>query len=101
VSSISTHILDVVRGAPAVGVTVQLTDHSGNVIATATTDSNGRIPQLAEVPLGIYRLVFETGKYYPDTFYPEIVVTFGVSEHRHYHVPLTLSPFSYSTYLGT
>lgn len=105
-SSLSTHVLDAVRGAPAAGVTVSLSDASGAELAGGKTDADGRIGALgAELPPGVYRLVFATGDYFAaqgvDAFYPEVSIAFTVGGERHYHVPLLLSPFAYSTYRGS
>lgn len=99
--TLSTHVLDTVRGEPAAGVAVQLRSYDNTVIATAATDSDGRVARIAEVFAGFYRLAFDTGGYFGETFYPEVIVTFEVTHQPHYHVPLLLSPFGYSTYRGT
>ena len=105
-NTLSTHVLDAVAGAPAVGVTVTLTDSSGRPVASALTDDDGRVKTVAELASGIYRLHFDTGSYYAarevSTFYPEVVIAFEVTgETGHYHVPLLLSPYAYSTYRGS
>lgn len=117
-SAVTTHILDTGRGEPAVGVVVRLEQLGGTEIGRAVTDADGRIADLgpAELPAGTYRLVFETGVYlaaaHPGRggtgepagppFFPEVVVTFTADGRRpHYHVPLLLSPYSYSTYRGS
>jgi 5-hydroxyisourate hydrolase len=102
-SSLSTHILDATSGRPAAGVAVRLEGADGGVIAEATTDADGRVGKLAvDLDTGVYRLVFDTGAYFPQTFYPEVVVTFRADgPGQHYHVPLLLSPFAYSTYRGS
>lgn len=107
---ISTHILDTARGTGARGVTVHLHGRRGDgweAIAHGETDDNGRIAQLGTqaVPAGTYRLTFDTGGYFAgqstETFFPEVALTFTVAEgEAHYHVPLLLSPFAYSTYRG-
>ncbi|MEO8908037.1 MAG: hydroxyisourate hydrolase [Microbacteriaceae bacterium] len=109
-SLISTHILDTARGRGASGVSVQLHGRSGDaweLIAAGATDDNGRIMQLGPdaLPAGAYRLTFDTGAYFAgqstQTFFPEVALTFTVAEgEAHYHVPLLLSPFAYSTYRG-
>ena len=111
VSHITTHVLDAVQGLPAPGIAVVLSalrDGEWMLIAEGVTDSDGRAGQLGPeaVPAGIYRLHFDTGGYFArtdtPTFYPEVVLTFVVDdEQRHYHVPLLLSPFAYSTYRGS
>ncbi|HEY1970218.1 MAG TPA: hydroxyisourate hydrolase [Pseudonocardia sp.] len=108
--SLSTHVLDSVRGRPAAGVGVRLESarQSGTQrLAAATTDADGRIRELAaELPAGTYRLTFDTGAYFAElgqpAFYPEVTVSFTVTDPlRHHHVPLLLAPFAYSTYLGS
>jgi len=113
VSSLSTHVLDAVTGAPATGVRVVLSRRDPAAgegwaeLASASTDEDGRIRDLAPDGLsdGDHRLVFDTGSYFAETgrtgFYPEVAITFTVSDDRHYHVPLLLSPFAFSTYRGS
>lgn len=109
-SHLTTHVLDAARGAPAVHVAVALARHlpDGGIeeVAAGLTDADGRAalgPDLLEP--GMYRLSFGTGAYFADrgveTFYPLAVVTFTVADAEHYHVPLLLSPFAYSTYRGS
>ncbi|WP_280196115.1 hydroxyisourate hydrolase [Nocardia farcinica] len=103
-STLSTHVLDAVRGVPAAGVAVTL--YAGaEPVASGATDADGRIGELAEVSPGTYRLVFDTGTYFAaqgtPTFYPEVAIIFAVTEERHHHVPLLLSPFAFSTYRGS
>ena len=101
--SLSTHVLDAVSGRPAAGVPVRL-EHGGTVVARAVTDDDGRVRELGGLEAGTYRLVFDTGAYFAGTpaFYPEVVVTFAVTDTAaHHHVPLLLSPFAYSTYRGS
>jgi 5-hydroxyisourate hydrolase len=102
-TSLSTHVLDATSGRPAAGVVVRLEGAGGDRIAEATTDADGRVGKLAaDLDAGVYRLVFDTGAYFPQTFYPQVVVTFRVDgPEQHYHVPLLLSPFAYSTYRGS
>ncbi|MFD1937891.1 MULTISPECIES: hydroxyisourate hydrolase [Nonomuraea] len=98
--SFSTHVLDAVTGRPAVGVEVRL-EHQGQVVAQGRTDDDGRIKGW-NPEAGVHRVVFDTGSYLRDTFYPEVVITFTVADPaEHYHVPLLLSPFAYSTYRGS
>ena len=108
--TLSTHVLDAVSGEPAVGVRVVLSrrdDGSWQELAAATTDADGRVRQLAPAGLdaGDHRLVFDTAAYFSATgttgFYPEVAVAFTVTESRHYHVPLLLSPYAFSTYRGS
>lgn len=105
---LSTHVLDAAAGAPAIGVAVSLQDAAGGELASATTDSDGRIGEMTTEPLvaGIYHLVFDTGSWFADNairgFYPEIDICFEINDPAlHYHVPVLLSPYSYSTYRGS
>ena len=107
-SGITTHVLDTSRGCPAADVSVVL-EHAVNgrweAVGRGTTDADGRASDLlTSAPSdGRYRLTFDTGAYFGGAgFYPEVSVTFVV-EHgeEHYHVPLLLSPFGYSTYRGS
>ncbi|WP_145263610.1 hydroxyisourate hydrolase [Planctomycetes bacterium Pan216] len=111
---ISTHILDTGRGRPASGVPVvlQVRDSSGKWrrLGEQTTDADGRVKRLLPkghtFPKGVYRLTFDTSAYYrklgQETFYPEVTIIFAVrDESEHFHVPLLLSPFGYSTYRGS
>ena len=111
---ITTHILDVSIGKPAAGVAVSLShqksDGAWEKISQRLTDADGRIRDLvsASVDPGVYRLSFEVLPYFQgrgsECFYPVIEVVFGVGAGKgegHYHVPLLLSPFGYSTYRGS
>ncbi|MGH3766974.1 MAG: hydroxyisourate hydrolase [Pseudonocardiaceae bacterium] len=102
-TGISTHVLDAALGCPAVGVPVRLEGPNG-VLVTVTTDGDGRAGVEGPVAPGTYRLVFGTAAYFTATgqggFYPEVIIVFTVEE-GHYHVPLLLSPFAYSTYRGS
>lgn len=106
-SLITTHVLDSSRGIPAAGVAVQLQDPEGAVIAEGVTDADGRVPALGPESLepGPFRLVFATGAYFEatgiPTFYPHVTIDFVVADAGHYHVPVLLSPFAYSTYRGS
>ncbi|MYR06168.1 hydroxyisourate hydrolase [Gordonia sp. SID5947] len=107
-TGISTHVLDAVSGSPARGVAISLRDSTGTVLATGVTDDDGRIAQVNTEPVtpGTYHLVFDTGRWF-DThgitgFYPEIDICFAVDDPtRHHHVPVLLSPYSYTTYRGS
>ena len=109
-SQVTTHVLDAAYGSPAVGVGVtfdrQVDDHWLE-IGGGATDADGRIRSLGPQRLepGVYRLTFATGDYFlatdRPTFYPEVQLTFSVTGPDHYHVPLLLSPFAYSTYRGS
>ncbi|MGV9944597.1 hydroxyisourate hydrolase [Rhodococcus aetherivorans] len=107
-STLSTHVLDATTGTPAAGVHVALAGADGSVLGTGRTDDDGRIRALTDEPLppGTYTLTFGTGDWFAERdivpFYPEVVVTFRISlAGNHFHVPLLLSPFAYSTYRGS
>jgi 5-hydroxyisourate hydrolase len=104
--SISTHVLNATTGQPAVGLELSLSQQDGRdwpELSRRTTDQDGRVRDLAgDVAPGTYRIVFQTGAYLPETFYPEVVVVFRVTDPAaHHHVPLLLSPYAYSTYRGS
>ncbi|CDQ47090.1 5-hydroxyisourate hydrolase [Mycolicibacterium neoaurum] len=104
--TLSTHVLDATTGRPAAGMAVTLTA-AGTVVADGMTDSDGRIPEFGgELAAGVYRLHFDTAAYFAAEglvgFYPEVVIAFEITElSGHYHVPLLLSPYAYSTYRGS
>jgi 5-hydroxyisourate hydrolase len=110
---ITSHVLDTSTGRPAVGLTVRLEQPGQSAdgpapVASAPTDADGRVRDWlpAGVPAGRYRLVFETGPWFRgagrDTLYPEVIIDFEVQDAvPHYHLPLLLSPFGYSTYRGS
>jgi 5-hydroxyisourate hydrolase len=108
-SYITTHVLDATAGRPAAGVAVTLLAiPTGDRVASGVTDADGRVTDLGPDRLepGRYRIDFGTGDYFAgrgqDTFYPQVSITFSVSaDQAHYHVPLLLSPFAYSTYRGS
>jgi 5-hydroxyisourate hydrolase len=106
--SLSTHVLDSGNGRPAEGVAVSL--HQGDrLVGRGVTDHDGRLrdwPPGGGPGTGVHRLVFDTGAYFAGcgvkAFYPEVVITFVIDDPgAHYHVPLLLSPFAYSTYRGS
>ena len=105
--SLSTHVLDAVHGRPAAGLAVRLEQHGPDgwtLLDERVTGPDGRIADLSPgLAAGNYRLVFDTGSYLgPQAFYPEVVVSFRAEgAGQHYHVPLLLSPFAYSTYRGS
>ena len=106
---ITTHVLDPSVGRPASGLAVRLERSDGRApLATATTDGDGRVREwLAEgVAPGRYRLVFETGAWFraagKEALYPEVVIEFDARDGvPHYHLPLLLTPFGYTTYRGS
>ena len=112
--SISTHVLDTSLGAPASGVAVTLERMQGgghaSPVSSGVTDADGRVTALAPrnsvLTPGAYRLCFHVADYFATaqrtSFYNDICVNFVVGiEPQHYHVPLLLSPFGYSTYRGS
>lgn len=110
VSHVTTHILDTGAGRPAADVAVVLYAQDSNGwsrLADSSTDADGRAKDLGpeELAPGTYRLNFSTGDYYARqgtaTFFPEVDLIFQVTGAEHYHVPLLLSPFAYSTYRGS
>ena len=108
-SQVTTHVLDLATGRPATGVAVVLERVGGGRaperIAAAHTDVDGRVAALGPeaLPAGVYQLRFDTGSYQGGRgFYPEVAIAFRVEERKqHYHVPLLLSPWGYSTYRGS
>lgn len=107
-STLSTHVLDTALGRPAQGIRVTLS-RGGKEIASAVTDADGRAKDLqgqAALGEGAYDITFQVGAYFAaakrETFYDRIVIEFKIgSAAQHYHVPLLLSPFGYSTYRGS
>jgi 5-hydroxyisourate hydrolase len=103
---ISTYVLDLARGRPASRLTVELdffiTGHGWREVGHGVTNEEGRVHEFGEpAAMGIYRLMFDVGSYYPDAFFPSVIITFEVRDvQEHYHLPLQLSPFGYSTYRG-
>jgi 5-hydroxyisourate hydrolase len=109
---ITTHVLDTARGRPAAGIKVTL-EIAGDVgwreIGGGATDDDGRLRTLTQpgpVAEGRYRIRFDTGAYHAglgvDGFFPVVEIQFEISDGgAHYHVPLLLSPFGYSTYRGS
>ena len=107
-SFLSAHVLDAVAGTPAVEVEVSLRTDTGESLGQATTDAEGRVRELGPefLPPGDYCVAFGTGAYFAgrqqDTFFPTVAVHFTVAAGQsHYHVPLLLSPYSYTTYRGS
>ncbi|WP_374457255.1 hydroxyisourate hydrolase [Nocardioides sp.] len=105
-ASLSTHVLDTAGGRPAAGLRITLESADGSVLAEGLTDDDGRIGSLAaNLVAEDHVLRFDTGAWFAaqgtTAFYPEVVVTFTVGDDEHYHVPLLLNPFGYSTYRGS
>ena len=105
-ASLSTHVLDTSVGRPAVGLAITLAAADGTVVAAGVTDADGRVGSLADdLPAGDLRLRFDTGAWFTErgvaAFYPEVVIAFTVAGDEHFHVPLLLNPFGYSTYRGS
>ena len=106
--TLSTHVLDLDSGQPAEGLLVALATAEGDLIGQVATDADGRIkewPDVSQLEGGTYSLVFEVSVWYAEReqacFYPEVRVEFIADEARHYHVPLLLNRFGYSTYRGS
>ena len=114
---LTTHVLDTARGVPAEGITILLfrvTGNSHRKIATAKTNSDGRtdapILPVGKLEAGEYELIFQTGAYQEahgltedgQKFLDQVPIRFGIDDaDAHYHVPLLLSPYGYSTYRGS
>ncbi|MES2587485.1 MAG: hydroxyisourate hydrolase [Bacteroidota bacterium] len=112
-SQITTHILDTSKGKPAQGIQIilekQINGNTWSEINRGNTNDDGRLPGLVTentfLEFGVYRLVFDTETYYKNTqvegLYPSVSIAFKVYENKHYHIPLLLNPFGYSTYRGS
>lgn len=109
-ASLSTHVLDTSTGRPAAGLHLTLESADGTVLASGVTDDDGRVGDLAaDLPGGDHRIRFDIGAWFAGqgvtAFYPEVVVAFTVGgdepHDEHFHVPLLLSPYGYSTYRGS
>ena len=112
-SKVTTHVLDVSQGRPAANVPVLLETQSPDgawlEAGRGATDSDGRLKDLAAgktLAAGIYRLTFDTGAYFASRkisgLYPKVIIVFEAKDaQEHYHIPLLLSPFGYSTYRGS
>ena len=113
-SQITTHILDTALGCPAVGVHISLHCLNGDsrrtLIGAGETNSDGRVPELCAQKMvlaaGSYCVHFATAAYFEglggEAFYPHVDVVFTIAgDGRHYHIPLLLSPYGYSTYRGS
>ncbi len=108
---LSSHILDINTGYPAANVKISLykqnSDGDWAFVEAKVTDQNGRIKDFlpyTQDNRGIYKLTYHVGPYFEsqrqNSFYPFIDVVFQITDENHYHVPITLSPFGYSTYRG-
>ncbi|MBL0050876.1 MAG: hydroxyisourate hydrolase [Bacteroidetes bacterium] len=111
-SQITTHILDTSQGKPAYNVKVTLHELHNNEwlqISEGITNKDGRIPELLPsgkiVSPGFYKFVFHISEYFKSqnikSFYPQVTIEFEIIDSSHYHVPLLLNPFGYSTYRGS
>lgn len=114
-SGITSHVLDTSRGKPAGAINVYLAMNQGDsaspkwaLIGTGTTNADGRVPGLSpdKIQPGNYRISFEVAKYFAaqnqDAFYSVVRIEFEIKDAgQHYHVPLLLNPFGYSTYRGS
>lgn len=112
-STITTHVLDTSIGLPAKDIHVKLFmlvhDTIWDEIASSNTNTDGRIkdllPEGVKLPKGVYKMMYQTETYFKKqavkTFYPYINIVFSIEDETHYHIPLLLSPFGYSTYRGS
>lgn len=111
-SQITTHILDTAQGRPAAGITIILyagENDQWQEMARGKTNTDGRVTNLLDketiLQNGIYKLRFETKDYFDKnsipTFYPYVEIVFDIQSNQHYHVPLLLNPFGYTTYRGS
>ncbi|HEX7414378.1 MAG TPA: hydroxyisourate hydrolase [Bacteroidia bacterium] len=112
-STITTHVLDTSKGKPAQGISIVLeklnADGSWAELGKGQTNTDGRLPGLlaneTKLAPGIYRLVFDTASYFKTqgvkAFYPSVTIAFETTDQSHYHVPLLLNPYGYSTYRGS
>ena len=110
---LSVHVLNLENGLPSAGVSVTLEQHVGDQwqsLSEGVTNQQGRIAELfpanQNMKPGEYRVVFKTGDYYKkanrEAFFPEVPVIFEVKQaDQHYHIPLLLSPYGFSTYRGS
>lgn len=105
---ITTHVLDTALGKPAAGVPVELR-HKGATLGAGVTDAQGRVADLlpdSPIEPGVYELVFDVATYAQATktrtFYPVITVAFTIEQPGdHFHVPVLLNPYGYTTYRGS
>lgn len=110
---LSSHILDISKGLPVSGVKIKLEKYSKQskvwtFVEEKNTDPNGRISDFLPSKkdnLGIFKLTYYTSEYFKknnvESFYPFIEVVFEIRDNKHYHVPITLSAYGYSTYRGS
>ena len=110
---LSSHILDVSKGLPVSGVKIKLEKYNDknkmwSFVEEKKTDTNGRIADFLRSEkdnLGIFKLTYYTSEYFKrddiESFYPFIEVVFEIRDKNHYHVPITLSAYGYSTYRGS
>lgn len=105
---ISTHILDTHLGKPAAHVAIKLFAEDGTLLGEALTNTDGRVTDFGFTGFtaGAYHLEFATSAYFEgmglETFFPKVVIHFYVKEaSQHFHIPLLISPFAYSTYRGS
>ena len=114
-TNLTTHVLDTSKGKPASGMKLKLykvTDNKLDEIASGITNIDGRLDKSLfekKYYIGIYVLLFFVGDYFDNNnlelpkikFLDEVIIRFGISDETHYHVPLLISPFGYSTYRGS
>ncbi len=110
-NQITTHVLDTAQGKPANGIKITLQrplSHSWEDICSGVTNEDGRVPDFMQdlsIEPGQYRMVFNTEAYFEkegvEGFYPYVPVIFEIRDMEHYHIPLLLNPFGYSTYRGS
>ena len=112
-SQITTHVLDTSKGSPAEGIKITLQQPIGSDqwqnICSGITNADGRIAQFLPddkiIEPGIYRMLFDTKSYFEASntkhFYPFVPIVFEIFDTEHYHIPLLLNPFGYSTYRGS
>ncbi|XP_070553947.1 5-hydroxyisourate hydrolase-like [Ptychodera flava] len=112
-SPLTTHVLDTATGKPAANLAIRLlyrrNENEWDLITNGKTNSDGRCPGLLtkeQFPVGVYKMHFDTGAYHQSQnvqgFYPYVEIVFEIRDpSQHYHVPLLLSPFGYSTYRGS
>lgn len=110
--TLSTHVLDTTHGRPAAGMRLILSDGDGRVLAERITNQDGRLDEPFDASVlkpGVYELRFFVADYFraqglslpQPPFIDEVPIRFGMADSSHYHVPLLVSPFSYSTYRGS